>query len=341
MNFINKNREKIIIALIVIIIVLLPACIYYKFINTPASSQNKNIEIRITEGMNSSKILNKLSEEGLIKGKIFAKLYMKTNSIGNNLKAGVYKFNLNMTPKQIFDMLKNHKIDLNFVNFVIPEGYTIDQIANKLHKLGLINNKDEFFNSIQKDEFKYSFIKNIGPNRTYRLEGYLFPDTYEFEKGMTVHFMINEMLGRFNLVYNELKDEIDNSTIPLDKAIIMASMIEGEAKIDSERPIIAAVINNRLRVKMNLQIDATVQYALGVHKSVLHLKDLRVKSLYNTYNNKGLPIGPICSPGKKSIEAALNPVKANYIYYIARGDGSHFFTNSYKKFLAFKHSLKK
>jgi UPF0755 protein len=339
-EFINKHIIKLIIAL-VIIIILVPIGMYYGFINSPVSNQNRNIEVRITKGMNSSKIIDKLSSEGLIKNKIFSKLYMKINGIGNNLKAGVYKFNLNMTPKHIFDMLKNREIDLNFVSFTIPEGYDVKHITDKLYNLGVIKSKEEFFNAIQKDEFKYDFINNKQDNRTFRLEGYLFPATYEFEKGMPIHNIIDEMLSRFNLAYRSFKSELDSKNISLDNAIIMASMIEGEAKIDSERPLIAAVLFNRLRVNMFLQIDATVQYALGVHKNIILYKDLKIKSPYNTYNNKGLPIGPIGNPGLKSIEAVLNPSNVNYLYYIAKGDGGHFFTDSYKKFLKFKLSLKK
>lgn len=340
MNFIKKHLIKIIFALIIVMIPIILAGVYFRFINTPSSTQNKSIVLRITKGMNSSVIIDKLYDEDLISNKTLAKLYMKSSSIGNSLKAGVYKFNLNMTPKQIFDMLKNRKIDLDFVNFTIPEGYTVRQIGEKLYKSGLISSTTEFYSSVQKDEFKYEFLKNSPKNRTYRLEGYLFPDTYEFEKGMTIQYMLNKMLNKFNSVYTKLKPKFGKGSITLDKAIIIASMIEGEAKIDGERSMIAAVIFNRLKVNMKLQIDATVQYTMSEHKNVLYLKDLRVDSPYNTYKYKGLPVGPICNPGEKSIEAALNPVKANYIYYIAKGNGEHFFTNSYKKFINYKNSLK-
>lgn len=333
------NFKKSIFVLILLIIVLIPAVQYYSFVNSPASSKNKSVQIKVTKGMSSSLIINKLFENKLIKSKLLAKFYMKLSGTGNNLKAGVYKFNVNMTPKTIFGMLKNREIDPDFVSFTVPEGYTVKQIAVKLYNLGVVKSTEDFYISIQNDAFDYEFIKNIPANRTYRLEGYLFPATYEFEKGMPVHTIVDSMLKRFNVEYTRLKEEANN--ISVDRAIIIASMVEGEARLDSERPLVAAVIFNRLRINMKLQIDATVQYALGTHKSTVYLKDLRVDSPYNTYKYAGLPIGPICNPGEKSIEAVLNPVKANYIYYVAKGDGGHFFTDSYKKFLSVKKSMKK
>jgi UPF0755 protein len=336
----SKYRIKFFVVAIILLL-LIPVVRYYSFINTPVSTKKRTLQVKITKGMSSTKIINKLFDEGLIKSKIFAKIYMKTNNIDSNLKAGVYKFSFNMTPKQIFGMLKNREIDLDFVSFTIPEGYDIKHIADKLYNLGVIKSQEEFYNAVQNDTFNYDFISNISVNRTYRLEGYLFPATYEFEKGMSIHIIIDEMLNRFNLAYKDFKEELKGKDISLDKAIIIASMIEGEARIDNERPLIAAVIFNRLRKNMYLQIDATVQYALGVHKEVIYYKDLKVKSAYNTYNNKGLPIGPIGNPSIKSFEAVLNPANVNYLYYIAKGDGGHFFTNSYQEFIKFKHSLKK
>lgn len=341
MRYIKNTLKKFIIAIIILLILLVPLLSYFSFVGSPSSSRNQDVEIRITNGMNSSKIVDKLYKNGLIRNELFAKIYLKLSGTGSKLKAGTYKLNTNMSPSEIFDLLKNRKIDMNNVNFTIPEGYSIRQIAEKLYKTGLINNVEEFLNTADAGNYDYEFLKDVPENRKQKLEGYLFPDTYEFEKGMTDVYMINEMLKRFDNVYSGLKNEAVKSGISFDKAIIMASIIESEAKTDSERAVIAGVINNRLIKKMKLQIDATVQYALGVHKNVLHLGDLKIDSPYNTYKYTGLPAGPISNPGIKSIQAALNPDKNNYIYYVAKGNGEHYFTSSYTQFLKYKKLMKK
>jgi UPF0755 protein len=137
-----------------------------------------------------------------------------------------------------------------------------------------------------------------------------------------------------------MKEDFAANNKSLDDIIIMASMIEKEAKAAQDREKISSVLYNRLGIKMKLQIDATVQYALGEHKSALSLRDLKVKSEYNTYLYPGLPKGPIANPGKASILAALKPAKTDYIYYVAKGDGSHYFTSTYKQFLKYKHMSK-
>jgi UPF0755 protein len=158
---------------------------------------------------------------------------------------------------------------------------------------------------------------------------------------MSENQIANKMLNRFNVVYNTLIVPGSNRLgISPDEALIMASVIEKEAKLEYERPVIAAVFYNRLRINMKLQSCATVQYALGTHKEVLAYKDLEIESPYNTYKHSGFPIGPISNPGISSIEAALNPANVDYIYFVAKGDGSHYFSSSYKEFLKYKNSVK-
>jgi UPF0755 protein len=137
------------------------------------------------------------------------------------------------------------------------------------------------------------------------------------------------MLRNFHdQVVEGLRDQIHANDLPLDKIIILASLIEREARVPEDRPLISAVIRNRLQRHMLLQIDASVLYALGHHKEQVLLTDLKVDSPYNTYRYAGLPPGPICSPGLDSIKAALNPARVNYLYYVARPDGRHIFSTT-------------
>jgi UPF0755 protein len=343
----NNTKYIIIIGILLVVIFILPVVKYKSFLSSPAADKNKAVQVKIKKGMNSGTIIDTLYDNGLLTSKLMAKIYLKISgggdSAGKDFKAGVYKFNYRMTPLEIFEMLKQHKIDLNYVKFTIPEGYNTRQIAEKMVKVGLINDVEELYRCFKFEKFNYKFLDKLPKNRLYAFEGYLFPDSYEFEKGMTVRYMVDEMLGRFNLVYSRLKPEFQKNKLSIDDIIIVASMVEEEAMIDADRAKIAAVIYNRLKINMRLQIDATVQYALDKHKSVLYLSDLKVDSPYNTYKYKGLPEGPISNPGVKSIEAALNPDKNNYIYYVAKHDGSggHYFTDSYTEFLKAKKAAKK
>lgn len=332
-----KGKVKIIVILAIIIgILVLPPVMYRNFLNTPVGKGNEDVEFKVYRGANSNTIIENLSEKGLINNKIFAKLYLKNHSIDKSLRVGVYKFNTSMTPVGMFNKLLKGETDPDAVIVTIPEGYTVKRIAQKLFSAGLIKSVDTFLNECQNGKFNYGFINDIPSNRPSRLEGYLFPDTYEFRRGMSEHEIIDKMISNFSTINASFIEQGDN----LDEKIIVASIVEGEAKVKEERPIISAVFYNRLRKNMNLQSCATVEYALGKHKDVLYYKDLAIDSPYNTYKYNGLPVGPINNPGKSALEAAFNPSNVDYIYFVAKGDGTHYFTNDYGEFLKYKNLLK-
>ncbi|MDD4239695.1 MAG: endolytic transglycosylase MltG, partial [Desulfotomaculaceae bacterium] len=168
------------------------------------------------------------------------------------------------------------------------------------------------------------------PEGEKRLEGYLFPDTYSFNIGESESIIVETMLKRFDREMAELGFEAlaEENGISLHQAVTIASLVEREAKADEERPLIAGVIYNRLNISMPLQIDATIQYALGENKPEIYYKDLEVDSPYNTYRNYGLPPGPIAMPGRASLLAAVNPADTDYLYYVAKPDGSHAFATT-------------
>lgn len=257
-------------------------------------------------------------------------LYLKVSGKGDKLKEGKYRLKLDMPYFDLVNVLsKGSNVD-EYIRLIIPEGYTVRQIADKLSQEGW--NGAKFLKECRNGRFDYPFLKKIPPDRPNRLEGYLFPDTYFVKKQMTEHQIIDMMLKRFNdVVVKEYNTH--SAQISLDKAVIIASMIEKEARVDIDRPLIASVIYNRLNKGMKLQIDATVLYALGVQKDKITAQDLAVKSPYNTYYVKGLPIGPICNPGLKSFKAALRPAQTDYYYYVARGDGTHAFSKNYDQHL--------
>lgn len=214
----------------------------------------------------------------------------------------------------------------------IPEGYTLRQVAEAVEEGGLGTALELRRLAEQPGVFETGFPRPEGS-----LEGYLFPDTYRVDSGENEQEMLVQMLRRFEQVVWEglFEESPEYEGRSLKDIIILASLVEAEAKRDDERPLIAGVFVNRLRQGRRLECDATVQYALGEErKERLNHEDLLIESEYNTYRHEDLPPGPICSPGEASIEAAMNPAEVPYLYYVARADGSHIFSNTFAQHTA-------
>lgn len=299
----------------------------------PPKAAGEQITVEVPKGASSREIGTLLAEKGLIKNPLLFQAAVKWGGHGGNMKAGVYVIAKGSTIPQILELIQSGKSQQNVVRFTIPEGYTIEQIADALAKRGIVN-KDRFLHEADTGSFDYDFIKDIPKNTgiTHRLEGYLFPDTYEIKKGETEHEILALMLAQFERVVTpEMKAGFKQNGLSLNEAVTMASLVEREAEVAKERPLIAGVMFNRLHGKpsMLLQIDATVQYVVG-QKSELLLKDLEVDSPYNTYKHMGLPPGAIASPGSDSLRAVANPAKHDYFYYVTKKDGSgeHYFAKT-------------
>ncbi|OXT07674.1 ABC transporter substrate-binding protein [Thermoanaerobacterium thermosaccharolyticum] len=325
----GKRKKGRIAIIIIFVFFVLSSVLYYESLFKPVDNNSTQKEIVIPSGSSTVEIAKILRSNNLIRSEWFFIIRARLYDNGVQMKAGKYLLSSNMTTDEIIKKLKDGKSIVDTIKFTIPEGFSVSEIADRLQQMGIVN-KNDFINEAQNGVFNYDFLKNIPQNRPDRLEGYLFPDTYIVKKGLNAHDIINLMLSRFDEIYKTyIKGNETNVGMSTDKIIIIASMIEKEAKIDKDRPLIAGVIYNRLNKNMKLQIDATVEYALGKHKDKLSLDDLKINSPYNTYMNYGLPIGPISNPGLKSIEAALNPAKHDYYYYVAQSDGSHIFSKTY------------
>lgn len=223
------------------------------------------------------------------------------------------------------------------VTVMFPEGYSIDMMAKRLEDQKVFQ-AEEFLAAVKRtDQYHNDWVKKLPMKKgmKYQLEGYLYPDTYNIYKNAKPEELIQKMLDNFEKKYTEAKKN-NKSRRSMQELITMASMIEREAKVEKERPVIAGVIENRLAKKMKLQIDPTVLYTTtdGLYNAKkVYYKDLKVKSAYNTYVNQGLPIGPICNPSVTAIKAAMNPSKHEYLYY--RTDNTkkatHVFTKTFKE----------
>ncbi len=312
----------ILIVLLVFTVILLP----HKHIGM--------ITVKIPKGANLKEIANILKKNKVIQDKegfiVLVKLYGK----GEKLQAGWYKFSYIMNPRKVLaTLLKGPMVK---VKVVIPEGLTIEEIAHILKQKADIDSLN--FVNLARDDF---FVHSAGINAN-TAEGFLFPNTYIFSKGESSSSILSVMIKKtLNIIDDSLRERAMEMGYTIEQIITVASMIEKEAMLDRERPIIASVIYNRLKRRMRLQVDATVQYALPAHKNKLLYSDLRVKSPYNTYIHRGLPPGPIASPGLKSIEAAFHPARTHYLYYVSRGDGSHIFSKTMKAHIKAKRRVQR
>lgn len=296
-------------------------------------------QIVIAKGSGLKSIAGTLEKENLIKDSLIFELYCKLNDKSDNIKAGKYSINTSMSVPDIVEVISNSSNAIvDTIKFTIPEGYKLDQIVEKLSSLGVVS-REEISAALDAKKYNYSFIGQI-PDREKKLEGYLFPDTYEIYKDATAEDIIDKLLGRFDKVFTEeYRNRAKELGMSVDQVVVLASIIEREAKLDNERKTISAVFQNRLKKNMLLQSCATVQYLFKEQKEVLTYKDLEIKSPYNTYINTGLPPGPIASPGLKSIEAALYPEDVDYLYFVARNDGSHIFTRTYSEHINAQNTM--
>lgn len=330
-------RKVIIVLLLLIAIAGAGGFWYISNLDKPMDpSSTDEISIEIPEGTYAGAIGEILEKNGVIKSAFNFKLYLRMLKEQPAMKAGNYTLSPSMDFDTIIDILVNNEV--NDLQVTVPEGLTIKQTAQKLADQG-VGTYEGFMDAIENGDYDYSFIKNDS------LEGYLMPATYKIPSGADEHEIINIMLDHFEDTAAKLYAETDNAITEdysLDEIIAAASIIERECAVDEERPLVASVIYNRMNASMKLQMCSSVQYILlnetGEVKEVLTYDDIAIDNPYNTYKHYGLPPGPICSPGIKSIEAAMNPADTDYLYFVLseKLDGTSNFTSDYSEFEKFE-----
>jgi UPF0755 protein len=323
-----NRRSLLFFGVIAALLFLSLAFIYWSALLSPIHDDNEFLEISIDVPKNSScsTISEIIYNAGLVRGPKLISGYARLHGIDQNFKPGRYLFKTNQSiPEIVASLVKGPEA---YVVFTVPEGFNLEQLTGLLVQKGLVN-EDKFKAALDNAKnYNYPFIKNIP--KGIGLEGYLFPDTYYVGYETTEEQIVAMMLDKFQSVLEDMNyvKKAEEANLTLHQAVIIASLVEGEAAVEEERPLIAGVIFNRLRLDMPLQIDATVKYALGGNRDKIYYKDLEVESPYNTYRIKGLPPGPINLPGRASLEAAVNPAKTDYLYYVAKKDGSHAFATT-------------
>ena len=313
MNFFNKLF--FIFSLIILIAILFITSVYFPL---EENSTTRKI-VNIPSGTNAKEIVDVLEKNEIIRKNNYTfRILTKLMKLEDQLKYGEYNLSPSMNMLQILDKLV--KGEVIAYRITIPEGYTCTQIAEILDKKEIT--EKEAFLELVKDGEKTS-------------EGYLFPDTYEVPKKYGAENMVKVMLLNFNqiAIENKFADRSEEIGFSLDEIIILASIIEKEAKFNDEKNKVSTVFHNRLEKGMKLQSCATIQYILEEPKERLDENDLKIDSPYNTYLYKGLPPGPICNPGLDSIIAALEPGKEDYLYFVLGENGRHIFSKTYQEHL--------
>lgn len=325
--------------LLLLLIVGGSASYVYSQLQPPDANGSATVQVTIPSGSSVREIGEILQTEGLIKNATFFSLYVRMQDKGNRLQAGNYHFQSGQSISTLLESMASGEVVLQTTRFTIPEGWNVEQIATGLANKGIVD-KMKFLQEVNKGDFTdFAFVKSI-PNkqgRKYRLEGYLFPETYEVKKGASEHEVIAKMLSQFQKeVKPEWTAQLQKRNISLDDAVTLASIVEREVVVDEERPVVAGVFFNRIRDNWMLQSCATVQFILGKQRDRITFDDLKIESPYNTYLNPGLPPGPIASPGRASLAAVVQPANHDFFFFVTKKDGTsgHYFSRTLEEHMS-------
>lgn len=290
----------------------------------------KREQFTVPEGATFSQVLDTLDAHGLVGNRLWFKLRARLTRADRSVHAGPYEASRGISASALLSMLAEGRTAS--VRFTVPEGLTVSDVADLAER-----ELDIDHDSLVAAAHDPALIDSLAIDAP-SLEGFLHPDTYLLEQHATARAVVQRMVREFEHSWKaEWTARLDTLHMTRLQVVTLASIVEGEARADDEREVIAGVYLNRLRIGMALQADPTVQYAIemqtGERKKRLFTKDYRTPSPYNTYLNPGLPPGPVNSPGVRSIEAALYPANVPYLYFVARPDGRHAFSRTYQEHL--------
>ncbi len=280
--------------------------------------------VEIPAGAGSRTIGDRLVQAGIVRDHVTFRLALWMSGAGRRLKAGEYRFDRAVTPAEVIDKLARG--DVYVIRLTVPEGFTLFDVAQLFEAYGF-GPADSFVRAAS----DRSVIGSLDPGaRT--LEGYLFPDTYALPRKTDAPKLVRLMVAQFVRTFTpDLRQAAEARSLSVHELVTLASIVEKETGAASERPVVAAVYQNRLRIGMPLQCDPTVIYALelaGRYDGNIRKQDLSLDSPYNTYRYAGLPPGPIASPGRAALEAVAHPADADYLYFVSRNDGTHVFSRT-------------
>jgi UPF0755 protein len=295
------------------------------FLVLPRTILGEQKRVYIPKGSTFKEVVQILDEDGILRSPTRFYLMARLMGVTGRVQAGEYELSTAMIPPVILHRLVTG--DVVKYRVTIPEGYTVRQIALRLEEEGIIENQEEFLALA----FSADFAASVGIAGK-SVEGYLFPDTYLFPKGIVPAEVLKTMVGKFKRVYGpDCARRAAELGMTEREIVTLASIIEKETGVPEERPLISAVFYNRLKRGIPLGSDPTVIYGIADFDGNLRKRDLEKRTPYNTYLKKGLPPGPIANPGRSSILAALYPASVQYLYFVSRNDGSHQFSNTLRE----------
>ncbi len=314
----KKNLIMFLVGAPLFAVLLVAVKIYYSAIFWRYSGPDVFFTVNPAE--NFSSINGRLSKEGLISSARLFHRYSQYKKVMTKFKSGTYKIKQNSNLLEVFNTLINEKNYATY--FTIPEGKNMYEIAKMLEAESITNYDDVI--GLCKDR---DFVASLGI-KGETLEGYLYPDTYDFSANLKADYVLKTMVKEFKKKTTNIKFSYGN--LSKEEIITLASMVEKETGDKSERPMIAGVFHNRLAINMRLQSDPTTIYGMfETYKGNITRKDLLTPSDYNTYTIKALPKGPIANPGLASINAVINPAQHKYLYFVSQNDGRHIFSENY------------
>lgn len=338
MNFI-KEKWKVILGIFIVLITI-AVIIVFNQIGPYDKRNEKDIIIEIPQGASVTHISDILYKEKLIKNKSLFKVVVRISDKAHNIKAGKYLLNQSYSNNDILNVIVSGKVYNDGIKVTIPEGSTSNEIIDILvsKKLGTKENYEKLIKSPSEFYGEFNYLKE---NDITSLEGFLYPQTYYFDEADSEKQVLSQMLAMFKKIYTEeLAKQQQKLGLTLQQTVNLASIVEKEAVLNEDRPIIASVFYNRLDIDMPLQSDATIQYIFPERKRIVTYNDLEIDSPYNSYKNKGLPPTPIANPGIKSIEGTLYPKETEYLYFVAKMNGGNNYSKTYEQHLKYVKEYK-
>ena len=323
---IKWNIEQITAILLVLITIISGIIFYVEYQLGPMDYfSSQTVELEVSPGSSVIQIAKKLESSGLIRQSKYFTGLTRLMGVEGKLQAGYYSFTTDMSVKDIIKKMAAGRVATT--KLTIPEGLTIEEMAPVIEEETGIEAED-FLQAAK------SYNPEFTPenaNVDYPVEGFLFPDTYQVPLNVDAEKLVEIMVDRFKNIVGLDSHVVDGRELSIYQIVTIASLLEEEAKLDVDRPKMSGVIYNRLDQGMRLQLCASVLYVMGVKKERLSLSDTKIPSPYNTYQNDGLPPGPISNPGLESIEAALNPADNDYLFYFSMPDGTTYYSENYKE----------
>lgn len=329
--------KKIVLAIVMaIVLVCVVGTGFYYWYKPGAANTEKKIEtIIVDKNMTGREIGQMLEERELIPSQLLFRIALRLTGTMDRLQKGYYQIPHDVTMAELIELLQ--KGDVKSLNITVPEGYTVKEIGHLLAQENLMT--EESFLNAARTYAPYMYV--YGPQPVlYRMEGFLFPSTYSVPITSSPEDLLEQMAKEMNKqLTSEMRKEIEGQGMTIFEFLTLASLVEKEAQVEEDRPIIAAIFKKRLELHMPLQSCASVQYLLPVHKAILSYEDTQIDSPYNTYIHTGLPPGPIGNPGLAAMKAVLHAQPTDLLFFVADKEGKHHFSKTYEEHMALVESI--